>query len=150
MTGLAELLQIPQKTEFLLNLSQDAARKWLEKANEPSIIDGTALVDHHLTILPISCDSARQGDAEKVPSDAAGRAREDPGGWMSRFVEQVGLDHQNRSYLPRLGSQMRAKIGEVQRSSPDSHCSSRFSDARWSSCASSSVSDARVACDARR
>lgn len=71
-----EFLQVAQTTELLLDLSEDAPGKWLERADEPSVVDGATLVDHHLTtILPGSREPAGEGDTEKVLSRKPCRAR---------------------------------------------------------------------------
>src|SRR5438309_8155015 len=43
-----------------------------------------------------------------------GRAGEDPGRGMTGVVEEIGLDHQNRPHLARLGAGAWVEVGQVE------------------------------------
>ena len=69
------VLQVAQTTELLLDLSEDTPGKSIERADEPSVVDGATLINHYLAILPGSREPSGQGDAEKVLSREPCRAR---------------------------------------------------------------------------
>lgn len=126
----AEALDLRQTTELLLDFPQDAQRQGLQPANDAAIVDRAALIDHDLTILPVPRHASRQNYAEQVLPGKPGRAGQDPGRRMFRFVQKVGLDHEDRPDLSRLRSTARTQVRKVERSSPDDHDSFRPSAAR--------------------
>jgi hypothetical protein len=118
--------------ELLFDLPQEGARERPENADESPIVDGAALIDHDLAVLPVSSNPSRKGHAQKAFSGESGRAGKDPGGWMCRAVQQVGLDHEHRPCFSGFRAKTRIEIGEVERPAPDPHDSPRPSEARWS------------------
>jgi hypothetical protein len=52
--------ELSQATEFVLHLAKHETWKRLQSADKSAIVDGTALVDHHLAILAIAGHTPRE------------------------------------------------------------------------------------------
>lgn len=95
-------LEFTQMAELFLDLSKETGGQRPEGAHEPAVVDGAVLIDHDLAVFSVSRDPSGKRHAEQVPSRKPGRARQDPSGRMSRQVQEVSLNHQNRQDLPGL------------------------------------------------
>jgi hypothetical protein len=62
--------QLGQTPELVLNFSEDHARDRTENANEPPVVDGAALIDHHFTLLPVSGNPSGKRNAQDVVKQA--------------------------------------------------------------------------------
>jgi len=145
--GSLELAQVP---ELGLDFSHEYAGQRFQRSHESSIVDRPALIDHHLAILPVPGDAARQDDTEKALGREARGAWQHPRGRVPGLIQQVRLDYQYRPHLAGLRARARTEIGEIQHAPLNPHSSPRPSEASASSSATSADVDSRVACEAWR
>ena len=100
-------LELAQAAELFLNFAQERTGEGLERSYEPPVVNGAALIDQHLAVLPISGDPAREGNPEKILSREAGGARHHPGGGCpASFNRSVWITSTGRTLpgsVPRRG-----------------------------------------------
>lgn len=65
--------------ELFLHFPEKRARKGAKSADEPAVVDGTALVNHDLTVSAVPGDPSGKSDAQEVLPRKASGARQDPG-----------------------------------------------------------------------
>lgn len=143
-------LEVPQPAELLLDFAEQGTGQGPEGSHESAVVDGSTLINHDLTFLPVAGGPPRENDSQEILAGEAGGARQHPSGRMPGFVQQVGLDYQHRPDLAGFGAEAGIEVREVQQSALDPHSRSSPSAVSGSKSFSSAASDSRVERDAFR
>ena len=70
--------KVAEPAELVLDFPQERARQTAQRANEPAVVDGAALVDPDLAFLPISGDAPGKRYPQEALPGQSSRARQDP------------------------------------------------------------------------
>lgn len=142
--------EIAEPPDLLLHLSQQRRRDLPQPPAESAIVDRSALIDHHLAFASVSGRARRETDPQQTFAREPGRTGNDPGGWMSRPVQEIRLQDDHRTKLPGLRPAPRTQVGHEECSVIDPEGQSRPSPDERSSSAISLRVAVRTALDARR
>ena len=72
-------LEVGQTAKLFFHFAKDRVRKCSERAHETRVVDGAALIDHDLALLPVPGNPPRQEHSEHALPREPGGAGQDPG-----------------------------------------------------------------------
>lgn len=109
-----QILEVAYPAQLLFNFPQEERRKESKPPADPAIVDGTALIDHHLAFLVIARNPFGKNHTKCVAPDEPRGAGNNPGRGVTCFIEQIGLDDENGPHFPRFRSKARIQIGQIE------------------------------------
>ena len=77
------LLELSETPQLLDDLGEDACGQGSQRSDESPVVDRAALVDHHLALLSVAGDAAREDHPKQVLTRQPGRAGQHPP-WPAR------------------------------------------------------------------